>query len=116
MDTLLQAGDHCVDGRGIPVAIFDAQEMIQRVLIRLGVKRGSFGLDRALGSELHKLRRVGGAVMDRVALSYVQEALGDMPDVMVQSVSCSVHEGGVLTVEVGISHSGREYQLEVEVN
>lgn len=115
MDTRIYDGDHVLDGRGFPAVLSGAEELIQRALIRLKVKKGAFAPDLQLGSELYKLRRAEDAQSNRIALAYVQEALAAMPEAAVAGVSCALAGPGELCVEVGLLLDGEEYELEVTV-
>ena len=114
MDTLLAFGDHKTDGCGLPVVLTGAQEIIQRALIRLSVKKGSFAPDPALGSELHRLRPGTGQETNRTALSYAQEALAPLgARVLVLAAQCSVPEPEKLLIKLRIAVDNEPYQLEV---
>ena len=113
MDTLLAGGDHSTDARGLPRRITGTQELIQRALIRLQVKKGSFALDPSLGSELHKLRRSGSETNNRLAMGYVQEALAPLQGVSVESVRCSLSGSEDLLVTVELLARGESVLLEV---
>lgn len=115
MDTLLVGGDHALDGRGLPVAVTGERELIQRALIRLSVRRGAFAPDPALGSELYKLSGARSDLLERLALSYAQEALAPMPQVGVYGVQVERQGNGTLLVGVGLSLRGQVYPLEMEV-
>jgi len=112
MDTLLYQGDHATDARGIPVAITGAQELIQRALLRLGIRRGSFAYDRNLGSELYRLSHDTSSATHRAARSYVQEALIPLPELMIGDIDCKI-ERDRMRITVELSHSGRRYWLEI---
>jgi phage gp46-like protein len=115
LDTLLANGDHACNSRGVPIKLTGDRELIQRALLRLCVRKGSFEQDPALGSELYKLAQArirNGVDMERLALSYAQEALLPMPQVTVTAVSFS--KGGStpeLTVKLRINEN--QYALEV---
>lgn len=115
MDTLLMGGDHWLDSRGLPVEINGDAELIQRALIRLNVRRGSLEGDPALGSNLHKLGQKPPDILDRLARSYVQEALLPMQELRVEAVETRSTDRENLAVTVQVSRDGRAYQLEVEV-
>lgn len=115
MDTMLMGGDHYTDARGLPVALTGARELLQRALIRLCVRKGSFALDPALGSELHRLRHSESEWNNRLALSYVQEALQGMPEISVASVSCTPGGADNLRVAVSLAVGEELYDLEVNV-
>ena len=76
MDTAISNGDFICDSKGIPVELTGYDELLQRVLIRLTVKKGSFIYDTSLGSRLYTLKSTDGNLKER-ALSLVREALVD---------------------------------------
>lgn len=115
MDTMIQGGDHAVDGRGLPVSVHGTEELIQRALIRLSVPKGRFAPDLSLGSGLHELPGVKTATRDRVAMGYVQEALYPLREVQVERVACTTEAEGVLAVRVVLVIAGNSYTLEVGV-
>ena len=115
MDTLLNRGDHAVDSRGIPIVINGVDELMQRALIRLGVRKGCFFDDPELGSELYRLPAADNETVNRLALSYVQEALLSLPGLRVISVDCARIRGDILQITVRLFHDYKTYQLEVEV-
>ena len=76
MDTLLENMDHARGPDGHPVTITGLRALIQRLLIRLSVRVGSFAPDPNLGSRLHELPlALAGSERDRLALHYAQQAL-----------------------------------------
>lgn len=115
MDTLLSGGDHALDGRGLPATIDGDRELVQRALIRLQVRRGSFAADPALGSDLHKLRGARPEALGRLALAYAQEALSPMTGVAVEAADVTRTGRDTLLVAVRIAHRGQIYPLEVEL-
>lgn len=115
MDTLLVSGDHYTDARGLPVALAGREELIQRVLIRLQVKKGSFLPDPDLGSELYRLPRSDSERTKRLALSYVQEALAGLSAVEVLGVDCAVAGEDLLRVTVRVSVDRQPLALEVDI-
>ena len=112
MDTLLSYGDHATDARGIPIPISGPEELVQRALLRLGIRRGSFEYDRSLGSELYRLSRDISSATRRAAQSYVQEALIPLPELMVGDVDYKIENDRML-VSVELSYGGRSYLLHV---
>jgi phage gp46-like protein len=118
LDTLLAGGDHARNSRGLPIKLTGDRELIQRALLRLCVRKGSFAEDPGLGSELYKLaqaRAMGAADMERLALSYAQEALLPMPQVSVAAVSFKkgIRGGGMPELAVTLKINGNHYALEV---
>ena len=76
MDTLLENMDHTKGPDGHPVTITGLRARVQRLLIRLSVRAGSFAPDPNLGSRLHELPlALAGLERDRLALHYAQHAL-----------------------------------------
>lgn len=117
MDTLLINGDHATNSRGIPIAVTGEREVIQRALLRLAIKKGSFACDPELGSELYKLRGSRSAGdLARTAQSYVQEALLPMTDVTVTGVELEQSGADGLRLSVSLATQDNQYQLEVDVN
>jgi len=112
MDTLLYRGDHATDARGIPIKVTDVDALVQRALLRLGIRRGSFAYDRDLGSELYRLSRDTSSATRRAASSYVQEALIPLPELIIDDVGCKIERERMI-VTVKLSHSGRRYSLEI---
>jgi len=112
MDTLLYSGDHATDARGMPFPITGTQELVQRALLRLAVRRGSFVHDRNLGSELYRLSRDTSAATLRAAKSYIQEALIPLPELAIGDVDCKI-QGERMVITVELSHDGRRYSLEL---
>lgn len=78
--------DMAKDSRGMPASITGAQELLQRILIRLTVRKGGFPPDPELGSRVPLLANCPPAQLDSLADSYVREALAGMEGVHVQKV------------------------------
>ena len=87
MELMLRDGDYVPDGRGGFLRAEGAEEVLQRVLWKLTVRRGSFPLLPELGSELHRLGRVKPSARPAAARQYVQEALADEPELTVTGVT-----------------------------
>lgn len=113
MDTLLQNGDHAVDKTGLPMAVTGLGALIQRLLIRLSVRRGCFTPDLGLGSELYRLPWAAGEEAGRLALHYAQQALLPEGEARVVSAACRPLEEGALAVTVTVRVGGLDYPLEV---
>jgi hypothetical protein len=115
VDTLLLNGDHAADARGIPMLISGAEELLQRALLRLGIRRGSFGHDPRLGSELFRVAQDTSAATQRAAQSYVQEALIPIPQIEVGDVEL-LHEDGedTIIIRVPLTCDDETYLLELK--
>ena len=85
MDTAISNADFLLDGRGRPVVISGMQEILQRVLIRLTIQKGSFIYDPDLGSRLFTLKSTRGDIKQQ-AINLVREALSPMTEVTVEDV------------------------------
>jgi phage gp46-like protein len=83
--------------------------------LRLCVKKGSFEQDPSLGSELFKLSNLRGANIERIALSYAQEALRSMPEVTVTGVSVRREAPEAILLRVSLIISEKIVQLEVDI-
>ena len=73
MDTAISNGDFMLDSNGIPISIYGIQEILQRALIRLTVRKGSFIYDTNLGSDLYKLKKTTSTSNKSRALSMVNK-------------------------------------------
>lgn len=101
MDSKLKNGDHARDARGLSISLDADGLLIQNAMIRLMVKKGSFPLNRELGSLLWRLPRdTAGA--NALVSGYVQEALGPLRGVQVDGASCA-YAGDRLTVHVSLT-------------
>lgn len=88
MDTALNKGDFYTNDRNRLVTIYDNEELLQRALIRLCIKRGSFLYDKNLGSRLYTLTHNTKDIKSKV-IAYAKEALLDMNDISVDDVEVS---------------------------
>lgn len=80
--------DHKISESGNPVSIDGANEIAQRILIRLSVAKGSFSLDENLGSLLYTLPSYPEGQRDNLAFQFVQSALIDMREIEIKEVKC----------------------------
>lgn len=116
MDTVLQDGDFVKDGRGCPVMADGVQALLQRILLRLAVKQGSFVYDRSLGSRLYTLKAASaGAKLEQKAFELVREALKDMPGVVPRRVEARLSKEGT-TMDLHVLLTVNRQQAEVEVS
>lgn len=113
MDTMLVNGDHYINARGLPVKIFDEDEIIQQILLRLQVRKGSFALDTSFGSDLYKLPAVVSDANSRTALSYILNALGDIKQISNISAKLNLDNAGNLIIYMDISINNKEISLSI---
>lgn len=93
MDTAISKGDFLLDSSGLPISISGVQEILQRAIIRLTAKKGSFIYDTNLGSDLYKLK-AGAANVKSDALNMVKEALKPLTNVSVENISTEFFNSG----------------------
>ncbi|HAN43835.1 MAG TPA: hypothetical protein DCP97_00445 [Ruminococcaceae bacterium] len=115
MDTYLINGDHAKDSRGMPCAASAEQELLQRAMISLAVKKGSFKYNPNLGSELYRLRQCPAGTLNAAALGYAAEALSSIKELAVSSVECTKKPNGVIAVSVKLLSGQNSYALEVNI-
>ena len=83
MELMVRNGDYVNDGAGGFLRAEGTDELLQRVLWKLSIPRGSFPLLPALGSELHRLGRAKPAERAGLARQYVAQALSDEAELSV---------------------------------
>ncbi len=116
MDTLLQNGDFALDRCGLPQVATHHQELLQRAVLCLQVRRGSFAPDPSLGSRLYRLPRAESAMLENLAQSAVEEALASLPYLRVEAVGCrydSDKDRVNVVVRLGLDEAA--YTLEVNI-
>lgn len=113
MDTAVSSGDFVCDSRKHPIELSGYEEILQRVLIRLGVKKGSFVYDKNLGSRLYTLKSTDKNIREK-ALSLVREALIDIREVIVDNVYTTLTNDGE-NLELNIILSINEQEKEVVI-
>ena len=106
MSLRLNNRDYAADGRGGITAAAGADEaLLDEVLFRLAVRRGSFPFLPELGSGLYRLFREKPSAWESLARQYAAEALSEMTDVTVTGASVSRTDDG-LTVAVELLWQG----------
>ena len=115
MDTAISNGDFICDSKGVPVELTGYDELLQRVLIRLTVKKGSFIYDTSLGSRLYTLKATDGNIKER-ALSLVREALIDISEVVIEDVLTTLtNDGENLELTVILSVNNKEKDVVITI-
>lgn len=87
MELKLRDGDYVSDGLGGVERVEGTQELLQRVLWKLAIPRGSFPLLPELGSRLALLIRAKPAERSALASQYAAEALADEPGLTLRTVT-----------------------------
>jgi hypothetical protein len=111
MDLALENGDFKKSANGHPVSIDGVAELLQRALIRLSVRKGSFPLDLNLGSNLYKLKTsyIEKGVLKSTILRDVKEALAPITQLSVLSIdTLSTNQGERLELTVTMNTSSND--------
>lgn len=87
MELKIKDRDYVADGAGGLVRVSGWDELLERVLFKLSVRRGSFALVPELGSKLHLLWREKGESRATAAKQYAAEALADEEGLSVRAWS-----------------------------
>ena len=114
MALLLKDGDYVADEWGGLQSVEGAQDLLQRVLFRLQVRRGSFPFLPELGNRLYLLPREKPGVRQALARQYAAEALRE-EDVEVTKVTVEDGMDGRLQVLVALTWNGERLEAEVTV-
>ncbi len=110
MELMVRDGDYVPDEGGGYRRAEGSQELLQRVLWKLSIPRGSFPFLPNLGSQLYRLGRCQPAQRQSLARQYVAQALEDEPDLAVTAVSLEA-DGAM---EVALEWRGEALTLTVE--
>lgn len=113
MGLILREGDYVPDGQGGFCRAEGAQEILERILWKLSVRRGSFPFLPELGSQLHLLGRAVPGEREVLARQYVAQALAD-EEVTVTGVEM-IPEGEQARVIVRLEWRGQELTAAVKV-
>lgn len=106
-------GDLVPDGAGGFCRLEGSEALLQRVLFKLNVRRGSFPFLPKLGSELHRLGREKPSARKALCAQYVRQALED-EDVTVTSVDYS-EQGGRAQVTVQLRWQGQDLEVNTQI-
>lgn len=112
MALMLRDGDYVPDGKGGLKTVEGKEELLERVLWKLTVCRGSFPFLPELGSRLHLLGRIKPSQRETMARQYVTEALSDEP-VEVKAVSLEMEPRPLVTVELLWKRESLRTELEL---
>lgn len=107
---MVRDGDYVTDEGGHFRQVEGSDELLQRVLWKLSIPRGSFPLLPDLGSRLHELGRSKQAQHSALARQYVTEALSTEPDLEVTGVT--LNQDG--TMAVALQWKGESLSLTVQ--
>ena len=91
---MVRDGDYVTDEKGALRRAEGSQELLQRVLWKLSIPRGSFPPLPELGSELYQLGRCKPSQRESMAKQYAAQALADEPELTV--TAAELGEDGTL--------------------
>ena len=111
MELKLRDGDYVPDGQGGVERVEGAQELLERVLWKLAVRRGSFPLLPELGSRLHLLPRAKPGDRAALAAQYAAEALADERD-LVLNAAVLTENGAASTLRLELEWRGEAFAVE----
>ena len=110
---ILREGDYVPNGQGGFSTAVGAAEVLERILWKLTVKRGSFPFLPELGSRLHLLSKVPAKEREAVAAQYVAEALAE-EEVALREVKLA-WEGERTLLTLRLDWQGEELTATVEM-
>lgn len=111
MELKLRDGDYVPDGQGGVERVEGAQELLERVLWKLSVRRGSFPLLPELGSRLYLLPRAKPGERAALAAQYAAEALADEAGLVLNTVTLT-ERGGTSTLRLELEWRGESFTVE----
>ena len=114
MALVFRDGDYIPDGKGSFLTAKGGAELLERVLWKLSVRRGSFPFLPELGSRLHLLGRATAKEREVLAGQYVREALAD-EDVRVTAVNLSPGGEGTANLTVSLLYEGENLTAAIQV-
>ena len=110
-ELMIRNGDYVPDGSGGFCRVEGAEALLQRVLWKLCILRGSFPFLPELGSRLSALTREKPGGRTALARQYVTEALADEEGLEVTGVALE-EEGGQTRLSVFLRWNGDNMTLE----
>lgn len=95
---MVRDGDYVTDETGNLRRAEGSEELLQQVLWKLSIPKGSFPPLPELGSELYKLSRCKPSQRESLAKQYAAQALADQPELTV--TSAELGEDGTLRLQM----------------
>ena len=111
MELMVRGGDYLPDGRGGFRRAEGDDELLQRVLWKLSVRRGSFPFLPELGSRLYLMGREKPSLRQALARQYAAEALEDEEGLSVTGAEL----GGDGTLKITIQRRGETAEVELSL-
>ena len=110
VELMVRDGDYLSDGAGGFLRAEGNDELLQRVLWKLSIPRGSFPLLPGLGSGLYRLGRARPSERAALARQFVAQALADESGLNVTGVEL----GADGSLRVSLERQGEALELTVE--
>ena len=114
MELQLYDGDYVRNWYGGFQTVDGAEELLQRLLFKLTVRRGAFPLLPLLGSRLYLLPKEKKSSRVNAAYAYITEAIEDERDVMLEDVAV-IENGEKLGVTAVFRYAGDSLTLSLEI-
>lgn len=115
MELKLRDGQYIVSTAGVPETVANAEETLQRVLMRLAARRGSFWPDPNYGSRLYTLGGLKAGQREAAARLFVAEALEGEQGLTIREVTYTPGAEGQGSVAISLSAEGLDTELLLEV-
>lgn len=113
MELKLTGGKYTLGTCRDPVEIKELEELEQRIVMKLTVRRGAFSPLPDYGSRLYLLSRTKPSSRETAARQYIQEALADENDLELSALELSQTEDGDDALRLTFTYKG-EYTVGVE--
>lgn len=115
MELKLRSGAYVLSAAGLPETVRGAEEILQRALMRLSARRGSFAPAPDYGSRLYTLGALKPSQRPAAARLFVSEALAGEKGVGIEDVTYIPGTGNTATVAVELSLGGQAAEITLEV-
>lgn len=110
---LLENRDYQPGVQGSIAHVTGDAQLLNEVLFRLSVRRGSFPMDRSLGSQMWRLRGAKPSEWPALARQYAVQALEALEDVAVTDAHVT-DQGDQLLIRVDLERQGQQFSVELE--
>ena len=115
MELKLENGKYCLNAAGNLASVSGAAATAQRLLMRLGARRGSFWPDESYGSDLWTLGKIKPSQRSAAARKFVAEALAGEAGVVVDAVEYIPLDDDSAEVRVELRIDGDAAVLSVRI-
>jgi phage baseplate assembly protein W len=113
MQALIRNGDFVLDNNNHIINISGIDEIVQEILLSLMIPKGSFFLDKNLGSNLYNLKFACNSDINQEVSIIIGKALENFADVSVCNFECSLSDEKILKVNFVLNVHDKLIDLEV---